>query len=632
MPNIVNQARAAALLAIFSLAWISPQAGAQLLPAPIVLAQILPPVLDTTPPTVRITSPASGATVSGTITIAADASDNVAVAGVQFKYNGINIGGEDTVAPYAVGADTTTVPDGSYTLTAVARDAAGNRTTSAPVAITVANTSSADTTPPTVAITSPAPGATVSGTIAVAADASDNVGIAGVQFRLDGANSGPEDAAPPYSTSWDTTTAANGSHALTAVARDAAGNIATSAPVTVTVSNAPPSAPVRRYEETDASVTLSAGWVESDPARDWLAWSGGTAAYGVVPGAQATFTFTGTSVTWIGYRSVDSGIARLSVDGTFVADIDLFARRSESSVRVYTVKGLADGSHTLTIEMTGLKNPEAQGNLVVVDAFDVPAPVVSHLQDVDPNISYSAGWTGGDISKPWSGGSATFSTAAGAQATLTFSGTAINWIGYRGPEAGIARVYVDGSFAGEVDTYAPSPRIQDTLFKAGGLADGSHTLTIEATGLKNGASTGTRILIDAFDVTMPGTRYQETDPAVSYSGSWTQGNLNRTWSEGTVATSLVAGSQATFSFTGTTVRWIGNRKASTGIARVYLDGVFVTEIDTFVPAPREAYQTTVLTLTGLAAGSHTLTIEATGRKNPAADSAYVVVDAFDVVP
>ena len=62
----------------------------------------------------------------------------------------------------------------------------------------------------------------------VAANASDNVGVAGVQFKLDGANLGAEDTASPYSVTWNTTTATNGSHTLTAVARDAAGNTTTS--------------------------------------------------------------------------------------------------------------------------------------------------------------------------------------------------------------------------------------------------------------------------------------------------------------------------------------------------------------------------------------------------------------------
>ena len=69
------------------------------------------------------------------------------------------------------------------------------------------------------------------------ANASDNVGVTGVQFRLDGANLGAEDTAAPYSISWNTTLVTSGSHTLTAVARDAAGNLTTSAAVTVTVSN-----------------------------------------------------------------------------------------------------------------------------------------------------------------------------------------------------------------------------------------------------------------------------------------------------------------------------------------------------------------------------------------------------------
>src|SRR5712692_1569345 len=188
---------------------------------------------DTVPPAVSITSPASGATVSGTITVAASASDNVGVVGVQFKYNGINFDTEKTTPPYTATAYTNNVPDGTYTLTAVARDAAGNLTTSAPVTVTVFN----DTTPPTVSITSPASGATVSGTITVAASASDNVGVVGVQFKYNGINFDTEKTTPPYTASAYTTSVPNGTYTLTAVARDAAGNLTTSAPVTVTVSN-----------------------------------------------------------------------------------------------------------------------------------------------------------------------------------------------------------------------------------------------------------------------------------------------------------------------------------------------------------------------------------------------------------
>jgi len=99
----------------------------------------------------------------------------------------------------------------------------------------------ADTTPPTVSITAPGAGATVVGTNALTAVASDNVGVVGVQFGLDGANFAQEITVPPYTTIWNSTTVADGPHTINAVARDAAGNRASSTVVTVTVSNAPPS-------------------------------------------------------------------------------------------------------------------------------------------------------------------------------------------------------------------------------------------------------------------------------------------------------------------------------------------------------------------------------------------------------
>ena len=172
------------------------------------------------------------------VTVSANASDNVGVAGVQFYLDGALLGTEDTTAPYSVSWNTTTATNASHTLLARARDAAGNITNSAPLTVTVSNP---DTTAPTVAIT--APTGTLSGIVTVSANASDNVGVAGVQFYLDGALLGAEDTTAPYSVSWNTTTATNASHTLLARARDAAGNITNSAPLTVTVSNTTAPAP-----------------------------------------------------------------------------------------------------------------------------------------------------------------------------------------------------------------------------------------------------------------------------------------------------------------------------------------------------------------------------------------------------
>jgi hypothetical protein len=99
-----------------------------------------------------------------------------------------------------------------------------------------------DTTPPAVAVTGPAPGATVSGLVSVAASASDDGGIAGVQFFVDNQPLGAEATDVPYATVWDTAGLQAGStHVITAVARDLAGNTATSASVSVTIVAANPS-------------------------------------------------------------------------------------------------------------------------------------------------------------------------------------------------------------------------------------------------------------------------------------------------------------------------------------------------------------------------------------------------------
>jgi hypothetical protein len=183
-----------------------------------------------------MTAPANGSSVSGIVLVTANASDNVGVVGVQFFVDGAPLLAEDTSAPYSVSWDTTIASNATHMLTAVARDAAGNRTTSAAIQVSVRN-SVPDTTPPAVAITAPTNGASVSGTVQVTANATDNVAVAGVQFYLDGVALGPEATSAPYAVTWDTTKSANGSHTLTAIARDAAGNTATTPSAQVMVAN-----------------------------------------------------------------------------------------------------------------------------------------------------------------------------------------------------------------------------------------------------------------------------------------------------------------------------------------------------------------------------------------------------------
>jgi predicted 3-demethylubiquinone-9 3-methyltransferase (glyoxalase superfamily) len=290
------------------------------------------PAPDPTPPTVAIASPAGGATVSGTVAVAANATDNVGVLNVQFKLDGVNLGTADTTSPYSISWNTATTANGSHTLTAVARDAAGNVTTSAGVTITVSN--AIDSTAPSVTMTAPAQGATVSGSITVSASASDNVGVANVQFKLDGANLGALDTSAPYAFSWSTTTVSNGVHTLTAVARDAAGNQTTSAIVSVTVSNTTsPTAPegiCPGGSSPDANVLWCENFQQGDFLSRWIIGSNNDHWPSSDFVKSTNFGFNDSSASWTNNLVFDDFWGYFGYDAS-----DYFPPQSEFYIRYY---------------------------------------------------------------------------------------------------------------------------------------------------------------------------------------------------------------------------------------------------------------------------------------------------------
>ena len=186
---------------------------------------------DTLAPAVAIGAPASGSTVGKEVTVTANAGDNVAVTKVEFYLNGI-LQTTAGSAPYAFTWNTRAIANGSYTLSALAYDAAGNVGQSASVAVNVFN----DTTAPAVSITFPLNNSTRGGSLSVSASASDNVAVSRVEFYLNGALQSTSGSAP-YGFTWNTAALANGAYTLTAKAYDAAGNVGQSAAVTVNVVN-----------------------------------------------------------------------------------------------------------------------------------------------------------------------------------------------------------------------------------------------------------------------------------------------------------------------------------------------------------------------------------------------------------
>jgi regulation of enolase protein 1 (concanavalin A-like superfamily) len=244
------------------------------------------------PPTVSIASPANGATYTApaTISIAANAADvDGTIVRVEF-YAGSQLIGTDTSAPYTTTA--TGVAAGTYALTAVATDEDNAVTASAAVNVTV---SAPPNQPPTVAITSPANGATYSASpsIAINATATDRDGsVTRVDFFANGQAIGT-DSTSPFTLTWSGVAA--GTYSLTAVARDNASATATSATVTVSVSAMP------------------APWANGDV--------GNPALSGTSSSASGTFTVTGAGVdVWGTADQFQFAYQRLQ------GDIDIVAR------------------------------------------------------------------------------------------------------------------------------------------------------------------------------------------------------------------------------------------------------------------------------------------------------------------
>ena len=200
-------------------------------------------------PTVALTAPTAGQSIvqGSAVALQATAGDSDGtVARVEFYADGVKLV-DDTSAPYSASWSAATV--GSHTLTAVAVDDKGASTTSAAVTVTV--TAAAANQPPTVALTAPAAGQSITqgDVITLQATAADSDGtVARVEFYADGAKLG-EDLSAPYTYSWGA--AALGSHTLTAVAVDDKGASKTSAAVAISV--------VAAGSGNETSVTLQDG-------------------------------------------------------------------------------------------------------------------------------------------------------------------------------------------------------------------------------------------------------------------------------------------------------------------------------------------------------------------------------------
>ncbi|MWV47837.1 hypothetical protein GRS96_00940 [Rathayibacter sp. VKM Ac-2803] len=129
-----------------------------------------------------------------------------------------------------------------------------------------------------------------------------------------------------------------------------------------------------------------------------------------------------------------------------------------------------------------------------------PAAVgAGRYQDGSPAVTLSGTWTS-VAAKSDDGGGSTYSSNATASATLTFTGTSVEWISRLSPSGGINEVYLDGVRVARIDRYSSSTRYAQTVWSSGVLPAGVHTVSLRGTADRNPAARGKTLLLDALVV------------------------------------------------------------------------------------------------------------------------------------
>lgn len=273
-----------------------------------------------------------------------------------------------------------------------------------------------------------------------------------------------------------------------------------------------------------------------------------------------------------------------------------------------------------------LKNPPAP-----------PAPAATTFQETDARPLWTGAWASTKTASA-SGGAYRRSATKGATFTATFKGTTASWIGTKTDHAGTAQVSLDGTRVATVDLYSSATKYKASLWSKTGLsAAATHTLTVTVTGAHRTASAGSWVYVDAITVTgsllttpRPPVwkRYEQSASVVAYAGAW-QTSALAGLSGGTHAFSHATGATATFTFTGTRVRWIGKKAPNYGRAWVSVDSSAAVLVDLY--SAKAANQVRLFESALFGPGTHTIKIKVAGTKNPKATYHYVDVDAFEAL-
>lgn len=391
---------------------------------------------------------------------------------------------------------------------------------------------------------------------------------------------------------------------------------------------APASVPapgLTRYDQNSSALVYSGTWANYAKTVAWA----GSYKRASTAGASVTVTFSGTQLDWIAMKGTTTGIADVYVDGIKRATVDLASPVAVYQQNVWSTATLPDGVHTVQL----VRNPaSAAGKYITIDAVDVAGTLleVDRLEQSDPLLAYGGSWVSRSGSA-YTGGADKYTDVAGSAVMVEFTGTRLVWIGKTAATYGIARVTLDGSAVFEVDLYSVGTLYQQRLWDSGDLPNAPHTVKIECLGTRNPLARAGYVGVDAFDLIGTASRaymwnhYEETHPAILYSGTWSSVSAAEV-SGGSEKRAGAGSATLSVTFTGRQLDWTTTIGPEMGTADVSVDGA--PAVPVILTSDTVRYQQQVWSSGRLTDGSHRVEISWDEANSP---GAVIGVDAFDVL-
>ncbi len=247
-----------------------------------------------------------------------------------------------------------------------------------------------------------------------------------------------------------------------------------------------------KIDDRASSISYSSGWSQYSSASYYL----GTTTFSTLANSQVQYSFSGSNISWYGVKSSQHGKADVFIDNILDSTVDLYSAVRTTGL-VYSKSGLSSGTHTIKIVVRSDRNANATANYVEVDAFEVGAAATTKLDDRATQITYVGSWSQLSNSSYFNT-TTTFTTSAGLEARLNFTGSSIKWYGVSSSQHGKVDVYIDNVLDTTLDLYSAT-RVTGVVYTKSGLASGSHTIRIVVRNDRNANSTANYVEIDALE-------------------------------------------------------------------------------------------------------------------------------------